>query len=78
MLSFNQFINESREEERKGKEFQFSNINAGDLVRYHGSRYEVEKVLPTIIHLKKGPKFNKHQWDTRNGEILKKAEDNGK
>ena len=74
MLSFNQFINES-------KDHEFESIEKGDIVRYDATRYEVEKVNSGSIVLaskRNSVKVNKNMWNQRNGTILEKKKDSKK
>lgn len=74
MLSFNQFINES-------KDHEFESIEKGDIVRYDATRYEVEKVNSGSLVLaskRNSVKVNKNMWNQRNGKILEKKKDSKK
>jgi hypothetical protein len=74
MLSFDQFINES-------KDHEFESIEKGDIVRYDATRYEVEKVNSGSIVLaskRNSVKVNKNMWNQRNGKILEKKKDSKK
>lgn len=67
MLNFNQFINESKDNE-------FDRINVGDTVRVAGFRKKVTKVGYGIIHLG-SMKINKGQWIEKHGALIEKADD---
>ena len=74
MLSFDQFINES-------KDHEFESIEKGDIVRYDATRYEVEKVNSGSLVLaskRNSVKVNKNMWNQRNGKILEKKKDSKK
>jgi len=74
MLNFNQFINESKDNE-------FESIEKGDIVRYAASRYKVKKVNDGAIVLdgKHGDvRVNKNMWNQRNGIIIEKNKDSNK
>lgn len=74
MLNFNQFVNESKDNE-------FESIEKGDLVRYAATRFEVKKVNDGAIVLdgKHGDvRVNKNMWKQRNGTILEKKKDSNK
>jgi hypothetical protein len=64
MLSFNQFINESEDND-------FDKIDAGDIVRWKGSKVEVEKRVGLSIKI--GNRLiSKSQWKERGGELIEK------
>ena len=64
MLSFNQFINESEDND-------FDKIDAGDIVRWMGSKVEVEKRVGLSIKI--GTRLvSKSQWKERGGVLIEK------
>lgn len=67
MLSFNQFISESKDND-------FESIEAGDIIRIAGFRKKVTKVGDGIIHLGSS-KINKGQWKEKHGAIIEKGKD---
>ena len=71
MLNFNQFINESNNDEELAT---FNSIEVGDIVRHAGSRHTVKEVGNGIIQIPRKISFN--QWKQGAGKIIKKKEDN--
>ena len=67
MLNFNQFINESNNDEELAT---FNSIEVGDIVRHAGSQYTVKEVGHSIIRLPRKVSF--HQWKQGAGKIIKK------
>ena len=74
MLNFNQFINESKDNE-------FESIEKGDIVRWMGSRYQVKKASDGAITIEgrsKDIQINKGMWKERGGVIIEKKKDSNK
>jgi hypothetical protein len=66
MLSFNQYLNESKKSE-------FESIEVGDTVQWAGSTKKVTKVDDGVIHIGK-TKVNKAMWRQRDGKVIKDDE----
>jgi hypothetical protein len=66
MLNFNQFLNESKDNE-------FDDLEAGDKIQYAGTTCIIKKVGHGIIHLPDDKKVNRSQWNQRNGRLIEKA-----
>ena len=71
MFNFNQFVNESKDDE-------FNSIKANDLVIWRGTRYKVKKAGHGIIHLPKKDgddtiKISLGQWKQYGGRIIEKT-----
>ena len=74
MLNFNQFINESKDNE-------FESIEKGDIVRWMGSRYQVKKASDGAITIEGRSKdipISKGMWKERGGVIIEKKKDSNK
>jgi len=71
MLSFNQFINES-------KDHPFESIKKGSTILWAGGKHKVTSASHGIITIpgKVRPiTINKNQWNERSGQIIKKDEE---
>ena len=71
MLSFNQFINES-------KDHPFESIKKGSTIFWAGGKHKVTSASHGIITIpgKVRPiTINKNQWKERSGQIIKKDEE---
>lgn len=66
MLSFNQFINENKDDDN-----DFDKIDAGDIVRWMGSKVEVKERVGLSIRIGKRL-ISKSQWKERGGELIEK------
>lgn len=70
ILTFNQYINENKNDD-------FDAIEVNDTVQWAGTTQKVKKVSYGVLHLEKS-KVNKAMWNERNGKLVKKAKEDEK
>jgi len=74
MLNFNQFINESKDNE-------FESIEKGDTIRWMGTRCQVKRATDGVITIagkNKDIQINRGMWKERGGVIIEKKKDSNK